>query len=136
MTAQLCVCYAHEARHSRSRRRSHEQDRDRRHGVGVAHICCAGDCTIHCLHYGQCTIWKASAARRLCGIEQGLLARSRARDQGHTDSKNGVFVIRKGKATVRREGQCPVGTEAEVQVVFYQMRSSSSRWQDTSPARA
>jgi hypothetical protein len=37
--------------------------------------------------------------------------------------KNGVFVIRKGKATVRREGQCPVGTEAEVQVVFYQSRA-------------
>ena len=38
--------------------------------------------------------------------------------------KNGVFVIRKGKATVRREGQCPAGTEAEVQVVFYQSRAN------------
>ena len=40
--------------------------------------------------------------------------------------KNGVFVIRKGEATVRREGQCPVGTEAEVQVVFYSRALTTS----------
>ena len=37
---------------------------------------------------------------------------------------HGVFVIRKGKASTRRDGQCPAGTEAEVQVVFYQSRAN------------
>jgi hypothetical protein len=37
---------------------------------------------------------------------------------------HGVFVIRKAKASVRGEGRCPAGTEAEVQVVFYQSRAN------------
>ena len=93
-------------------------------GAAVAHICLAGDCTIHCLHHGQCTIWKARAARRLCGIEQGLLAGPLPEIKVTQIPRHGVFVIRKGKASARRDGQCPAGTEAEVQVVFYQSRAN------------
>ena len=38
--------------------------------------------------------------------------------------KHGAFVIHKGKASARREGRCPAGTKAEVQVVFYQSNAN------------
>lgn len=38
--------------------------------------------------------------------------------------KHGVFVVRKGKASTNRDGRCPAGTEAEVQLVFYQSHAN------------
>jgi hypothetical protein len=38
--------------------------------------------------------------------------------------KNGVFVVRTGKLKARQGGRCPAGTEAEVQLVFYQSRTN------------
>jgi hypothetical protein len=38
--------------------------------------------------------------------------------------KHGVFVVKKGKARAKGEGRCPAGTEAEMQVVFYQSRTN------------
>jgi hypothetical protein len=33
-------------------------------------------------------------------------------------------VVKKGKARAKGEGRCPAGTEAEMQVVFYQSRTN------------
>lgn len=38
--------------------------------------------------------------------------------------KHGVFVVRSGKASIKRDGRCPAGTEAEVQLVFYQSHTN------------
>jgi hypothetical protein len=38
--------------------------------------------------------------------------------------KHGVFVVRKGTGKTRLGGRCPVGTEAPVQIAFYQSHAN------------